>query len=897
MRILKLTIENIAPYKKKQVIDFDSLPELFLVYGPTGSGKSTIFDCVSLALYNKTAGETEKGNPVYPSSNGEKVIGRLKLEFSVNEQIYVIVREYEKDKSSKVVLYLPNGETVQKQVPVLMEIEKLLGLTHQQFIRSSIIAQGEFQKILRAGTRERQELLQSIFNTDRYETLVSGLRDEYNAAQKVLNEESLKWSTILNGKTVEEVKTELGSCESELARLTTEVIESKNQVIGIQTSLASFKEKKRALEDIAVTKSSLSSLQDELLVAINKSSACELQKTECDKIIEEGQPLLAQVDCATSLREEIENLREVFSGLEKRKQELDQQKDEQEKSLCGLRIRMSRLASEFKEKTSELEAEEARLPGLRKAQEKKQSITAELNRLMALDLKFKEIEKRYHSSVSLAEQDRDTSQGQMRLMQVVVQEIDQCTKDLEEAKKDYKTTLIAELVQLGEEGICPICGNSLELCQDSVGSEATKVYTLIKSKLDRLILEKTSIIENSQKIQERYELTIKRITDEYQKELSCIPTDLNVKIMATSREEQDYIGADTAVNNSIQKIGELRASLRDPNELLPLIEDYARLVAVTVRELDVIKTTLIDTVDAMTDKEKQLNELNVSEELLKPVRHAQAALKLLVLDAYELGTNVTKLKTRVEATQEYLNKLPVVNESLTDLEQHILCGTAALSKQEQHTITLEDNVNQLSGSVAVLKSTLERCTAAGVSFIKAEADFKEAASFEILWKAKIGIGAYAVAYYLEAILEVTNTILTSIRPRYRLCRDTEEGGRGKKGLDLLVYDMESSQTRPVETLSGGETFILSLALAIGSAITYSRFNNKMPDLLLLDEGFGTLDKQTLDEVLEMLRQISKTCKIGIISHVTSLQTKIGVNLEVGVGADGSYVHQLKGVVS
>jgi exonuclease SbcC len=896
MRILKLTIENIAPYKKKQVIDFDSLPELFLVYGPTGSGKSTIFDCVSLALYNKTAGETEKGNPVYPS-NGEKVIGRLKLEFSVNEQIYVIVREYEKDKSSKVVLYLPNGETVQKQVPVLMEIEKLLGLTHQQFIRSSIIAQGEFQKILRAGTRERQELLQSIFNTDRYETLISGLRDEYNAAQKILNEESLKWSTILNGRTVEEVKSELNSCELELTKLVAEVTKSKNQVTDIQNSLMSFKAKQKTLEDITTTKSSLSSLQDELLTAINKSQDVKNQIERCNKLIEENQYLLDRLDCVATIREDIESLNKVFSGLEKRKQELNQQKDEQEKSLQGLKVRMSRLASEFKEKTLELEAEEARLPGLRKAQEKQQSIASELSRLMILDSRFKEIEKQYRNSMDLAEHDRDTSQVQLRPMQVVEQEIERYTKDLEEAKKDYKATLIAELVQLGEEGICPVCGNSLESCQDSVNSEATKVYASIKSILDRLILEKTSIIENSRKIQEKYELTVKRITDEYQKELATTPTDLNEKITSTSREEQDYVGADAAVNKSIQKIGELKASLRDPNELLPLIEDYSMLLANTTKELDVVKTTLIDTVDALTDKEKQLNELSVSEELLKPVRHAQATLKLLVLEEYELGTNITKLRTRVEATQEYLDKLPIIEESLADLEQHILCGTAALSKQEQHTSAIEDNINQLSGSLAVLKSTLERCTAAGLGFMKAETDFKEAASFEVLWKAKVGIGAYAVAYYLEAILDVTNTILTTIRPRYRLCRDTEEGGRGKKGLDLLVYDMESSQTRPVETLSGGETFILSLALAIGSAITYSRFNNKMPDLLLLDEGFGTLDKQTLDEVLEMLRQISKTCKIGIISHVTSLQTKIGVNLEVGVGVDGSYVHQLKGGIS
>ena len=150
---------------------------------------------------------------------------------------------------------------------------------------------------------------------------------------------------------------------------------------------------------------------------------------------------------------------------------------------------------------------------------------------------------------------------------------------------------------------------------------------------------------------------------------------------------------------------------------------------------------------------------------------------------------------------------------------------------------------------------------------------------------------YVLGAILDEVVYAANLRLqTMSRNRYSLERsDYTGGGRGKQGLDLAVMDAFTGQSRPANTLSGGETFLASMALALGLAdVIQSYAGGIHMDTMFIDEGFGTLDPDTLELAMETLVKLQSSGRlIGMISHVPELKTRIPAHLEVTRGDDGS----------
>ena len=150
---------------------------------------------------------------------------------------------------------------------------------------------------------------------------------------------------------------------------------------------------------------------------------------------------------------------------------------------------------------------------------------------------------------------------------------------------------------------------------------------------------------------------------------------------------------------------------------------------------------------------------------------------------------------------------------------------------------------------------------------------------------------YVLGAILDEVVYAANLRLQKMsRSRYSLERsDYTGGGRGKQGLDLAVMDAFTGQSRPANTLSGGETFLASMALALGLAdVIQSYAGGIHMDTMFIDEGFGTLDPDTLELAMETLVQLQSSGRlIGMISHVPELKTRIPAHLEVTRGDDGS----------
>ena len=150
---------------------------------------------------------------------------------------------------------------------------------------------------------------------------------------------------------------------------------------------------------------------------------------------------------------------------------------------------------------------------------------------------------------------------------------------------------------------------------------------------------------------------------------------------------------------------------------------------------------------------------------------------------------------------------------------------------------------------------------------------------------------YVLGAILDEVVYAANLRLQKMsRSRYSLERsDYTGGGRGKQGLDLAVMDAFTGQSRPANTLSGGETFLASMALALGLAdVIQSYAGGIHMDTMFIDEGFGTLDPDTLELAMETLVQLQSSGRlIGMISHVPELKTRIPAHLEVTRGDEGS----------
>lgn len=149
---------------------------------------------------------------------------------------------------------------------------------------------------------------------------------------------------------------------------------------------------------------------------------------------------------------------------------------------------------------------------------------------------------------------------------------------------------------------------------------------------------------------------------------------------------------------------------------------------------------------------------------------------------------------------------------------------------------------------------------------------------------------YVLGAILEEVLSAANLRLHDMsRGRYRLERSLEEGGRGARGLDIAVFDAYTGASRPANTLSGGETFLASLGLSMGLADVIQSYAGGIHlDTMFIDEGFGTLDPDTLDVAMETLVALQSQGRlVGIISHVPELQQQIGAHLVVAKTDEGS----------
>ena len=917
MKPIKLTMSAFGPYANSEVVDFDKLGKsgLYLITGDTGAGKTTIFDAITFALYGDASGDNRDSKMFRSKYADIETPTEVELIFEYRGKQYTIVRnpEYERKKlrgdgfvkeSADATLYCPDGNVITKIAAVNNKIIEIIGIDRNQFTKIAMIAQGDFLKLLLDTTEERKKIFQKIFRTECYDKLQERLKtesgklhDEYDDCQK-------------------EISVYIGNiqCEKDSV-LAIDVDKAKggklpsNEVLPLLEKLLETDGKLK--EDISIKTSEIEKQLTEITARVAKAE--EWQKSEkqlCDaekKLAAENENqkiLKEKLKQAGDSEVEIEKLKESIAKLEAELPDYEK-RENLEKSMNALKKlieetvkKLAKLDTAEKEQKEELERKKAEQKSLENSSAdkavldaKKDSLSVQQKALAGLSNIIKD-EKAEEKNLQKAQQDYVNKSN---IAQAKKQEYDIKHK----AYLDEQAGILADTLVEGEP--CPVCGATSHPHVAHKSEKAPTKEQLDSAREEMDIAEKESNKASSYAgsilaiIEEKKRLAIEQAKEQLSVEVfEDIENALNVRaneIEVELRQTQDEL---SVIKKRIARKEEL--DKRIPNEekaLQDTLDERANL-----NEQNAANSAAYKQQEAqLSDLNKKLKyesegalkaEINVmkrrNEELKKAVNKAKADWQRSEnLVAEYNGIINTATKNLSDKTDVNIDGESARGKALTDEKAELIKKTNEIAVRISTNKRIAENLKNKMLKVAEVE---KRWT-----WIKA---LSNTANGNLSGKEKIKLETYIQAYYFDRVINRANTrLLIMTGGQYELKRCEEaENKKGQSGLDLNVIDHYNGSERSVRTLSGGESFKASLSLALGlSDEIQSSAGGIQLDTMFVDEGFGSLDAESLTQAMRALSGLAEGNKlVGIISHVAELKDKIDKQILVTkTPSDGSKV--------
>ena len=895
MKPLNLKMSAFGPYKNEVEINFKKLGtnNIFLITGDTGAGKTTIFDAISYALFNEVSGSNR---PITSLRSKFATIEDtyVELEFEHKGKEYKIRRvpEYERTKktgegTTKNIAdaYLEYEDKIITGVKnVNDKIIELIGINAKQFKQISMLAQGEFIKILFAESKDRTEIFRKIFETNIYEQISTNL-------------------SILSTETKKDVD-----------RLKT--------IFQTNTSNIRWIEKPVAIDLIDLKKITKLDI-DEILNLIEKEIQTNKEKVKEEE--KENEKLKKEIE---KLREKIKKIEEQNEKVKKYKQYLEENKELKEK------------AKEIKEKEANIEISQSILqkvmPRQQIVNEKQKELKNNMNKRQVLEKEIKDgeiIEQENKNKIIKLNELKEILEGYKNIkekskniedMFLLITQIEKDQKNKEKYVKQYEELnnqyiemdkqykeeedkffreqagIIAQRLEKGKP--CPVCGsiehpNKAIKNDDVLSEEELKKLEEEKNKLEN---KRNTIKNETISLNAKIEATIKMIPesnkqdfnlqdfekqinetkDKQELEIQNLKESFkNICLVLTKKKENiDKINFDETkqiiekqINEQNNKLLENRVKLKECNALIETQE----------KSLELAQQEYLNAIKELGFKD----EKNYKEKTLK-----EADIKKIKQEIEQYKEKVTTIKTRLEDVKKELKEKEIVDVT-QDIEQ--------LEQSSQKQKEAEKQINNKKASISFNKDTNKKLKETAIELIykmdkmaKIE-ELAKIANGTANRKTKITFEQYVQATYFDMVISEANKRLLSMTDnRYLLIRKKKADKISEKiGLDLNVIDNYNGQERDVKSLSGGESFKAALSLALGlSDVIQSYSGGVLVDTLFIDEGFGTLDAESREQAINTLVNLAGSNKlIGIISHVEELQERIDKKIIVEKGQDGSNI--------
>lgn len=904
MRPLNLVIEGFGTYCNRTQINLEQLGTqgLYLITGDTGSGKTTIFDAITYALYGTVNGHNRSVSMIRSTFATPDIPTTVELTFEYRGKIYKVQRNPEYERKSlrgnsitkqlaDAVLYMSDGTVVSGQSKVTAAIEELLGIDFEQFSQIVMIAQGDFQQLLMEGTERRQEIFRKIFKTDYYKELQQRLLDE---------EKSL-------GIKCRDIKKELGiyiagiSC-GDTSTFNIELDKAKNGELAVADEIDLIS---KIIDEDMVCEKALEQSISELEKNQNNIRAELTKEEQLQKLREDYEQKCGQFE---KVKETIGQAKNDFENQKKR--EKDRSKKQEELAVLKEELKQyesfENLCSEIEVIKNQNDEFDKQLKVLTEKAEtfvqKKENLTAKLKTFDDTEQKFYEasgIQKELDEKKNAFEQLENSAQSCEQLLKQYEQlkvEYKTAEEEYENADSNYKTLrktymneqagIIAQELEEGKP--CPVCGSLEHPSPAKKSQTAPSKEELDSAEQNVKELEKTASAVNAEcaKSKAEYENELKNIaasylklTKEQEQELAV----LKEKILEQKKlVEQKLEQADKQLSLQEERIEQKKKIQEELPELEKLSEQMnedqqninAQIVALKTRLEE--KTKQKDELKSKLKFENQAAAVQAVEaleneitELKKAFEQAQEHYESIQNEFTTLEGQIEQLKKQLEGAQKIDTK--AFEENLASLEQQRTQAT----EQKGFVDT------RLNKNTEALKNIKERSNVLGnleKEYAYVSALSKTANGNLSNGKEKIKLETYIQMTYFDRIIAHANKRLMIMSDlQYELVRKKQADNlRSITGLELDVIDHYNGGQRSVKSLSGGEAFQASLSLALGLSdeVRLSAGGIKI-DSMFVDEGFGTLDSEALQKAFKALSEITEGNRlVGIISHVDLLKEKI-----------------------
>lgn len=885
MRPLKLCISAWGPYKEREEIDFEPFYRqgLFLITGATGAGKTTIFDAITYALYGALSGEIrdKERNSVRSDFAQPQTPTYVELTMEHGGAEYFIRRnpEYFRPKKrgsgeglltrekENALLKMPGDRVIEGVKEVNAALSELLGVDLQQFKQLSMIAQGEFARLLTAPPKDKTKIFRELFGTGIYERFTFQLSKEAKKRYQKVAEQKAKLDEDL--------------------RLLTGIFPELSVESGLKEEFAGYLELtaipfERALNCLEAMEQQLSEA-----LSINKKSSDKNEKAILKAqsnitALQEENKRIESYRRALEAKEALEALQEQYALKEQqltlavnagyleadavRLQSLEQQQKRAGEALRSLEDSMKANEQLLLEKSPIFEGREALariLSGRAEYQQKKKELEKE-KKLLAGELKALEKERK-----AFAKLDKTTREDKRRF---------------EEALWRRSYAAIGIVAGLLEEGMpCPVCG--------SVEHPSPAVLTAEVISEEELEALEQKVADSLEASEELYAKVVDLQTAAAAHEGVVERLGREVDMLQKKAEEEKELPSE------LQSLTVERAQKR--------LQEICDRVSSLKATLEQQKKQQQQTAEELRGLEKEKGALE--KEFAKSLKRHGFADREEYQQAYMSKRERDGLSGEIGSYKERLSASVQLCKSL---KEHI--DTTEKKDVESAELVLKgllENRKELTGESRRLeysRSEVRRCKknlGEKEKIIRKESEeygfIKELENIATGNNPKrLVFEQYVLAGYFDEILVAANIRFRRMSGgRYEMHRIGEvSDGRVKDNLEIQVMDFYTGKPRSVRTLSGGESFKASLSLALGlSDVIQSMHGGIKVDTLFIDEGFGALDGESLDQACNTLQTLVENDRlIGIISHVPELRERITGQLVVDKTGGGSSV---KAVIS
>lgn len=924
MKPLKLTMSAFGSYAGKNVIDFTGQQQgIFLITGDTGAGKTTIFDAITYALYNQTSGGERNGNMMRSQYAQQETETYVELEFLYRGQTYRVRR----NPDYKITKTLKNGKIREQKVPHSVELTlpdgtvfpekknatdakiiEILGLTADQFSQIVMIAQGDFLKLLYTKSDERKMIFSKLFRTDIYWKIQENLRRKSMEMDERIQE---------NDRAFEQEKSRI-------------ILLPESEELPLDELVERLRERlKDALKEQNLRRANV----EELNKKITKYEEINKLFVSLEKIRQTGKELEARQAESKERRQQIENALKADKVLVAEQQNLRQQQEVEQSAQAIAKMTETLANNQEMFETLKTQQQEA------EAKQKREAADIQ-KKMLALEQSFpsyealqnarseeqqakkvwedlgKTSEESFHKKKAGIAALKEQQKQQEQVVEQTKKNWEQTSLSASESAKHYEhmyeaflkeqAGILAENLSAGCP--CPVCGSTVHPDPAKLSDHAVTELEVEQAKKTRAAAEEKRDLAYAAFEAEKTEK--QKLAQAVEKEEADFVLAQTIAKQQRKEAEQNYV--------SLQKIAEqIREKLVYPS-LAEAKKQYAAMqkaLEAAEQEIERKRQKVSELAEAMNtlkgqklaEEENQKTAKKLAAKTEKEYAKLLEKSGFVSEETYHLAILPERSRSKLEREEKEYESQCLRQQSEQKLLEKQVSGktytdTTELNEQlkaeKQALKEAEKTYMELHTAYENDRSVLQNCAVYLEKGKKLESEdqviksLSKTANGRLSGSAKIDFETYIQRQYFKQIIHEANKRLLTMSNHQFILKLKEEANTGRKtneGLDLSVYSLVTDSERDVKTLSGGESFLAALAMALGLSDIVERSAGAIhPDMMFIDEGFGSLDAQSRQQAIEVLAELAGDSRmVGIISHVTELKEQIDRKLVVSRTDKGS----------